>query len=392
MSLYKQARGKTFRYDFKYEGVRYRGNTKQTDEELAELHESDLKRRLRENAGGMPVRAGDSPRFQDWAKTYIGWLEGPPKRVGRVDAIAHVLRVVLRFWGDQPAEKPGEEAPRHDLRLEDPIRRPELLDDFDDWIRRRGVGPQMRKHYLSVLSRLYRLALVPKYRRVACVQVNPIVGIPREAIPERTAVLSRQQLHAVLRAAPLHIKIAVAIGALAPGLRLQNVLGLEWRQIDVAMTEITVANHKTAYKTKRPLISPISNALRAWLILARASQAADSQYVVTYQGDRVYSIRTGLISAFEAAGVPYGYGRDDGATFHTLRHAASSVMGEHEVSPLMHSAVLNHKMLSTTARYTHIAVAKQLPAHDLIADVFDLADPSRFLGTGQSMVTTDDDR
>ena len=53
----------------------------------------------------------------------------------------------------------------------------------------------------------------------------------------------------------------MAIGALAPKLRLGNILELRWeRHLDADLRFITVHDHKTPHATQKPLVAPVSAA------------------------------------------------------------------------------------------------------------------------------------
>jgi len=137
--------------------------------------------------------------------------------------------------------------------------------------------------------------------------------------------ISLEDLRSWLRNASYHIRLAVAIAALAPKLRLANVLALTWKEhIDPDLRYITVHRHKTVATLRRPQVVPISDQLRVILKDARQRTAT---YVVEYRGRPVKTIRGGLRSAVERAGLPFGRSVD-GATFHTLRHTAASLLAE----------------------------------------------------------------
>ena len=70
---------------------------------------------------------------------------------------------------------------------------------------------------------------------------------------ERTVTISVEDLRKWLAAASYHVRLAVAIAALAPKLRLASVLALTWAEhIDPEFQYISVRRHKTATKVKRP--------------------------------------------------------------------------------------------------------------------------------------------
>src|SRR6185436_10387466 len=95
-------------------------------------------------------------------------------------------------------------------------------------------------------------------------------------------------------------------------------------------------------------VVPISDQLR--LILKDARQRTDT-YVVEYRGRPVKTIRGGLRSAVERAGLPFGRAVD-GATFHTLRHTAASLLAELGEPEAIRKEVMGHRNIATTQRYT----------------------------------------
>lgn len=71
--------------------------------------------------------------------------------------------------------------------------------------------------------------------------------------------MTPDELRAFLAVASYHVRLSVAIGALAPKLRLGNILALRWDQhLDANLRFITVYAHKTAHATQKPLVTPVS--------------------------------------------------------------------------------------------------------------------------------------
>jgi integrase len=378
MTVSRHKHGRTWEYDFWWKGVRYRGSTGQLTKRDAELWESAYKLRLRQELGGIaPADASRTPRFSDWAEIYFDHMSA---RVGRPEVIADHLRVVLRFWGGRPSSaskrvRAIEGEPYHDLRLADPIVDPLWLERFDAWMARRGVGPQTRNHYRSTMSGMYRLALTPAYRRRIGITQNPFLGIPREHTVERTVTLTHEQLRALLADASYHVRLAVAIGALAPKLRLENILSLRWsKHVDAEVRWITRAEHKTARITRRPLVVPIGDQLREILLDARARGHSRTDFVVTYRGRPIRSIRDGLRLAAARAGLTYGRGLDNGLTFHTLRHTAATLLAELGLQESVRKEVMGHRDITTTQRYTHIRPLPQRQAIEALSQALPIAD------------------
>jgi integrase len=167
------------------------------------------------------------------------------------------------------------------------------------------------------------------------------------------------------------VRLAVAIGALAPKLRLQSILSLQWREhVDLDAGVLTVWQHKTARRTGAPQVFPVTAPLRLILedALARRPQAT---HVVTYRGRPVHSIHGGVVAALERAGLPRG--RSRGITFHTLRHSAATVLvRELGLAAARHG--MGHERLETTLRYTHLVADDLQTAAETLAARFPIAD------------------
>jgi integrase len=222
-----------------------------------------------------------------------------------------------------------------------------------------------------VLRGFYKTALLPGYRATSGITVNPFRDVPRETVVERTVTIAVEDLRSWLTHASYHVRLAVAIAALAPKLRLANVLALTWQEhIDPDFRFITVHRHKTAKTLQRPQVVPISEQLR--LILRDARQRTHT-HVVEYRQRPVKTIRGGLRLAVERAGLPFGRAVG-GATFHTLRHTAASLLAELGEPEAIRKEVMGHRNIATTQRYTHLRPVHEIPAHERLADAVPIAD------------------
>ena len=234
MTLYRPKNRPTYVYDFVFKGVRYRKNTLQTRLEDAQQVEANEKLRLRQRAGGLFPGPDEPYSFSEWAEVYYAYASSPqnPRRVTRPERIADILRVVLRFWGHPPDPESNvthyEGEPYHSLTLTDPIRDPDWIVMFEDWMLARGVGAQTRNHYRSVMSRMYRTAMLPRYRKDTGITMNPFVGVERDRVYRRTVTITPDELRRWIEAASPHVRLALAIGSLAPKLRVASILGLKW--------------------------------------------------------------------------------------------------------------------------------------------------------------------
>jgi len=373
MTVYRPNDRASYEYDFWFRGRRYRGSTHQIRKDLADAVESDLKRRLREQVAGVPMAPSDTPRFQDFAETYY---ERASKRVARPERIDDLLRVVLRFWGAKPEREHGKikivaGEPYHDLCLGDVVADPYWLVKFEDWLEARGAAGQTKNQYRSVISQMFRLASSPAYRKRTGILTNPLAGIERDPQNRRTTTVTTSELRAWLSYASYHIRLALAIAALAPKLRLANVLALEWaRHLDRDLRYITVHQHKTQHTSGEPLVVPISEQLRT--ILRNARRRNRGKYVVAYRGRPIGSIRGGLEGAAKRAGLHYS--RWDGITFHTLRHSMATLLAELGEPEAVRKEVMGHARIETTQIYTHLRPAHQVGAHERLSAATPIVD------------------
>lgn len=374
MTVYLPNGGRTYRYDFWYRGQRYQGSTEQTRETDAVLFESRYKLQLRQEAGGIaafdPKR---TPRFSKWAAVYY---DAKKTRVTRPDLIRRTLDVVLQFFAGPPSDpkKRLDGAPYHNLRLGHPIADPAWIEKFEAWMATRkdgaGIAGSTKNTYWSCLSGLYKVAMWPKYRKVTGVRMNPFLNLERARPNERITTLTVKQLRAWIAAAPYHVQLALVIGALAPKLRLHNILELQWAEhFDAKLTYITVQRHKTIRHARRPLTVVIVPQLRE--VLKAARKRSDHSHVITWRGGPVKSIKTALRLSADRAGVEYGI---QAVTFHTLRHTMATMLaemhsreGEPAFSEPLRAAVMGHLEIRTTQKYTHIRSAPERAAMTALA-------------------------
>lgn len=367
MNLYK--RGGVWYYDFWLNGKRHNRSTRQRIKSDGQIVAEQEKRQARRRAAGLeaPTR-GPAPRFQEWAEVHFAERA---QHMTRPEFLEDNLRVILRYWGRRPERNATADDPYHDLCLDDPIRDPIWIERFEAWMRNRGASPQTRNHYRSVMRGMYHTALLPKYRTASGMTMNPFRDLPRETVTERTVTVSVPDLRKWLANASYHVRVAVAVAALAPKLRLAGVLSLTWADsVDPELQYITVYRHKTVKTTRRPQVVPISEQLR---VILRDARQRTKTHVVEYRGKPVKSLRGGLAEAAKRAGVPFGRAVD-GATFHTMRHTAATMLAAMGESEAIRKDVLGHRTIASTQKYTHLRPVHEISAHERLADAVPLAD------------------
>ena len=385
----------SWRYDFWWKNQRYSGSTDLTTRAEAEAFEDELRKKLRRRAAGLEASGPeDTPRFTEWAKVTLDYGT-KRKKLKRPEQFAINLRMILGFWGARPTKTPAvENAPYLDLRLGDPIADPELLEKFEEWMDARGISGSRKNHYRSACSSMYQVALLPQYRKRSQVRENPFQHTLRDRVPKRIRTYTAQQLRGVIIEAAWHIRVALAIGALAPKLRLRNVLDLQWDQhVAADLSQIVDPDHKTDRETGLPLVVQVSSELRKVLEIARAHRRG--KYVVHYRGKHVQDIKTGLKRAVGAAAERLKdpklvWGRAEGVTYHSLRHTMATELARMGVSEVLRTRVMGWSDPATARIYTHMlpsdesAPLEQLGARNPLADVIG-APPKRKAAVGKTV-------
>lgn len=378
MTVYLQRGCRRYSYDFQFRGQRYTGSTGMSRKGDAEEWERKERVRLERQSGDLALRAGETPRMQDFAEVFYTY-KTTRRPVKRPDLLQREVRVVLEFCGarqpDPPAPATGArrpprrravvDAPYHDLRLGDFVEQPAWIERFEAWLHARGTGGSARNHYRSVLSGMYRVAMLPQFRAATGVRSNPFLGIERDRPTRRRVTQSVDEIRAWVQHASPHVRAALVIGALAPALRLGSILALEWdTHIDPEFRFLTITDHKGDQAQPEPLVIPIVQQLRTILQQAHARWVAARQKnprivanVVQFRGRAVKSIKNGLRQAARRAKLRYGVTLG-GATFHTLRHSMATLLADLGVAEQHRKELLAHQDIATTQIYTHLR-----PAH-----------------------------
>ncbi len=184
---------------------------------------------------------------------------------------------------------------------------------------------------------------------------NPAIGVKpctiKDGDTREIHVLNRVERDALLACSNGHTKAIITV-ALHTGMRLREILNLEWEDVDFRNGVITVKNTKSG-KTRE---IPMSKSVREGLGEHNGSPFV---YVDTRTGKPFNHIRRSFCRALEKAGI-YN------CCFHDLRHTAATLMvnGDPEVGlsgvdVATASKVLGHADIKTTMRYVHPSLANK---------------------------------
>ncbi len=171
--------------------------------------------------------------------------------------------------------------------------------------------------------------------------------------PEKPASKDRWLNHAEIErlldaAVSPHIRLAILLMLTTAG-RVGAVLDLTWDRVDMDRAQIDLRIDAVGPRKGRAVV-PINATLRA--ALSVAAEAALSDYVVEYAGDRVKSIRTGMDATTTRANL-------EGVSAHTLRHTAGVHMAAANIPMSLISQYLGHSNTAVTER----VYARYAPEH-----------------------------
>jgi integrase len=185
----------------------------------------------------------------------------------------------------------------------------------------------------TIWSELSRLRSSLKWaEKKGLIDKAPFIWKPAPS-PPRDKRMTREQVKAFIAACEFpHVKM-FAILAATTGARREAILSLKWDRVDLDRGLIHYADPTVAETKKGRATAPVNALARATLEEAR--RGATSPYVIEWAGERVRSVRKGLATAAERAGLPP-------VTAHMFRHSAASIMAESGVPIPEIAAMLGH--------------------------------------------------
>ena len=128
----------------------------------------------------------------------------------------------------------------------------------DDWLGSLGLSGQSINNYRAVLRAFFQYAVKRDY-----LAQNPVARIDKVKITDKPpAIFTPPELTALLNAATDDTLPVLAIGAFA-GLRMAEILRLDWTEVDLARGFIEVKAAKS--KTARRRLVPMQPNLKEWL-------------------------------------------------------------------------------------------------------------------------------
>ncbi|UXY14784.1 site-specific integrase [Chitiniphilus purpureus] len=276
-------RGEIWWVRFNHHGREIRRSTGTTDRTAAEEYRDQLKASL-----WRQEKLGERPEYR-WEEAVERWL------IDRLDRpTAYNWKLTLRWLHPHLCG----------VRLADITR--ERIEAIKRAKQKEGVKPRTVNDVLNVIRSILRAAHEWEW-----IDRAPVVKTLQEPT-RRVRYLTDAEEVRLLREVPEHMAPIVRF-ALCTGLRMSNILGLEWSQID--MTRRVAWVHPDQAKESKAIPVPLNSDAAQIL---REQMGQHLSHVFTYQGEPMRRVNgRAWRNALQRAGI-------ENFTFHCLRHTWAS--------------------------------------------------------------------
>jgi integrase len=214
------------------------------------------------------------------------------------------------------------------------------IDDISAFVKAKkaeGRKVSTTNRYLAMLSAILNLC---KKRRVNVPDINVREFMKPEPFENIKYFDDWNVIDQIIANAADHFK-PIILFAIYSGCRISNILNLKWTDIhgNVFYINVKDKNYKGGRMVAKHLYPPMIELLK--------TLPHCNDYVFTYKGERILSVKKAWKRALERAGVPH-------QTLHTLRHTHATWFYQktHDIKAVQKS--LNHTSSKTTEKYAHL--------------------------------------
>jgi integrase len=329
--------------DFRINGTRHRVRSPENTQTGAKAYEAVLRHRL---TNGQPVKPA-SPKAatrtfadfsKEWFETYVRTNNKPSTQALRWSALTSHL---VPAFGDLPlAEIDVTKVERYKMA--------KLAE---------GLSAGTINLYVSILAKCLHDAV--EWGMLAVAPKTKFLRQPRH----RFDFLSHEEADRLVAAMPAMPWQQMATLALNTGLRIGEICGLQWNDIDMKTRQLVVRRSVAlgmvgSTKNNRERQIPLSAAA----VAALAQMPRDQDFVFHSKNGTLLihgTARTQMIQACERAGL-----RQIG--WHVLRHTFASWLVSDGVPIPVVQSLLGHANIEMTMRYSHMAPSSFRSAIDVL--------------------------
>lgn len=218
----------------------------------------------------------------------------------------------------------------------------------------RDLAPRSKLHTRAVMHRLFEYAM--RWRYLDC-QRNPMGLIELKGTSRRVrtiCLVTPEQYYEILSHLAPHVRLMVIL-AMNTGLRISEILGLKWTDIDFAHATLSIERSvvgKYEGETKTlssasmlPLHEALIQELRAWQAREKSVNGWLFGNIDTGRPyHRVSLQKDHLIPAGRKAGIP-------NLGWHSFRHTYRARLGSSGATPEVQQKLMRHSSIDMTMKY-----------------------------------------
>lgn len=335
MGLYK--RGQVWWMRFTYNGKLIRKATETTERKLAEKIYHKVMTQIAEGKWfERPV--GENKTLSNLFDKYINEYTVVNKAERTIRQDRGFAKDMLEFFGDVPLTEIT----------------PSRISAYKAHMRSKGLSATTINHQRGFLSHVFKKAV----REWEWVKENPVEKVSREKVRNaRDRWLTLEEEKKLIDACVIYatgkenVQIPhywlqeIVLFDLNTGMRMDEVLSLEWSHVDLFRKTVTVMRTKNGERRTIPL-----NQRAFELLKAKAKvRGIKSNYVfVSEVGTKIHdrNVRRAFYNALEKAWI-----KD--FRFHDLRHTFATRLAQAGIDLYKIAKLLGHKTIAMTQRYSH---------------------------------------
>ncbi|SCC95086.1 Integrase family protein [Thiomonas sp. X19] len=225
-----------------------------------------------------------------------------------------------------------------------------------------GLSSQSVIHHLNALSGLF--SFIEKELSIDLPSGNPVAKVRKPAMPKsRERRLRPGELDALMREARTPGLPQIIILAVETSMRLGELLGLEWKRVDLVKRTAHLVDTKNRESRTVALSSAASVALKSLHALPRRIDgrvfgwAASDSFEKAWVRCKARALAAYLADCAASNTKPDPSFLAD-LRFHDLRHEATSRLFERGLGVMEVASMTGHKSLAMLKRYTHVEAEK----------------------------------
>jgi integrase/recombinase XerC len=211
----------------------------------------------------------------------------------------------------------------------------------------------------TVQRRLFAIKAYFRWRELSIGKPNPVYTMRSPKAEKRLPQVLNERDTAVLVETDAHVNTrallrdrAILEVLYSAGLRVSELTGLDWRDIDQELGLVMVRSGKGNKDRLVPIGEPALDALRTWRAAMPGDLSADRPVITNLRGSRLTPRAVQQIVARRLALA----GITTPVTPHGLRHSFATHMLNAGADLRSIQEMLGHSSVATTQRYTHVSV------------------------------------